>query len=292
LIDLKYILNNCYPSEDQEKAIQLLEEFGFDNHLKSCIEIINSKLDKEPIEIAEFGVIQLGSVTSSILSGVNEKIRLIPKEKLHPDLEQILADISKALLEHVLFKTKSDKKLLIDQIAVSLHDTCDIHNYSEEEVFKFLGFDQLKHHANILLQGDRAIIPKTSKKCNFHWIGEPKKKTAFMELFTDHGLIINSKRSNHHLLFNRDTTESLEIEFNPVKSREIMTFFFLLKNEYKLLKGPKEGFYAPLNYHSIGFDKIILDNKTPGDYNDMLKKNKAEWTENIGKINKWIAQIL
>ena len=113
-----------------------------------------------------------------------------------------------------------------------------------------------------------------------------------MELFIDHDLIINPKRGRHQLLFDSDTLDPIELEFNPRKSRELMTFFFLLKNKYKLLKGPKEGFYAPLSYHSIGFEKIILENKSPGDYNDMLKKSSAEWKENTKKIDKWLEPII
>ena len=140
MISLEEILDNCYPPEDQEKSLTLLKKFEFIYHINSCIKTIKFKLRNETKEISEFGVVQLASVTSILLSGINEKLRSIPKESLPLELEQILADISKGLLEYVLLKTKSDKRLLIEQISVSLHDTCVIHGYDEEKQFlAFLG---------------------------------------------------------------------------------------------------------------------------------------------------------
>jgi len=289
---LEKILQECYPEEDSVVAYELICSFEFDKIFDSCILRINDKFKSELKEIDQFGVIQLGGVAASLLVGINEKIRVIKKDQLPDNLEQVLADVSVAVFEKILLSTKSDKGKLIEQISYSLHDTCSIHGYNEEELHRFLRFDGLVRYASVLLKGEGSAIDFPKVKSGYTWKGNNSKKQAFISLMSEYDLVRGKSKSYYDLFDPEKAKSSLKIDFNPDKSRLIMTFFFLAKNEYRCLSASKGGFYEPLLFHGIDFQNKILEKRSPREFNDMLRKNKKEWNINKARIDKWVDGII
>ena len=286
---LNELLNTIYPEEDIQKALHLLKYKEFDEHIKSCIDEINIKLSNEVKDIEEFGIIQIGSITASFLIGINEHKRSLPKDGMFEEIEQVLADISKVLFEYILTHTKSDKSKLISLISNSLNEASNIFNYNQDAIFDFLQINNWKHQAYVLLNGER-ISPVLQKLRTFNWIGNPKKKMEFINLFSNKDLTLDNQDNKLINLFSNKPLNSLKINFNKDMARLLMTLFYLAKKN-KLIKGPKEGFYTPLINHGIDFQEIILGKRTPSRYNDMLKKNKGEWLKNTESIEKWIIDM-
>ena len=288
---IKEILNNLYPEEDVVKAEKVLLKENFLEHLNSCLELIDQKLSNEDLEIKEFGSIQLCAVASSLLSGVNERLRGIKINNFNKDIEQIIAEISNKIFEYILEKTKSDKSALINNIAFALHDTCLVFKYDEDKLFESLKFRDLQHYAKIFLKSEKVIYKPNSEILKFYSLDlEPTKRNDFFEIFTYRELISKSSKKQLPKLF-ASSSIPLTIEFTPDKFKLTMTLFYWLKKHQYIKTTGHEGFYKPLFQHIIGFQENHLKYLSPGDFNDRLKKNKKEWTANSTKIEKWLKNI-
>lgn len=292
-ITIEEIVGRIYPEEESASAIKLLQNLGFYAHISSCVSIVNEKLNCERDEIKDFGAIQLSTVSSCLLSGTNERLRLMSNAEKTNDIEQVIADVSKQIIEFVLQHTESDKNIVINQIAYSLHDTCVIFNYDEDALAELIGFRNLQHHASVLLTGKEVKNSEIPKELRFYkWKGKLDKKDSFISLFLDKNLIVNNSKKNFHKLFD-SYHEPLLIKFNKEKRKLLMTFFHQLKNKHKLLRlNGQGGFYTPLKQHGIDFHSEILEKKPPRAFNDALTKNTSEWLENTKTIDKWLENII
>lgn len=288
---IKEILNNLYPKEDAIKAEKILQKENFLKHLSTCLELIDQKLSNEDLEIKEYGSIQLCAVASSLLSGVNERLRGIKINNYNKDIEQIIAEMSNKIFEYILEKTKSDKSALINKIAFALHDTCVIFNYDEDKLFESLNYRDLQHYANIFFRSEKVIYKPNSEILRFYSLDiEPAKRNDFFEIFSFRELISKSSKKQLPKLF-ESSSIPLTIELNPDKIRLTMTLFYWLKKHNHIKTTGHDGFYKPLCQHIIGFQEKHLENLSPGDYNDRLKKNKKQWAANSTKIEKWLKNI-
>ncbi|OFX43085.1 MAG: hypothetical protein A2046_08710 [Bacteroidetes bacterium GWA2_30_7] len=288
---LKQILYDLYPEEDAKKAEGFLMSYKFHEHLDLCLKIIRQKLLNEESEINQHGVIQLSAVASSLLSGVNEKIRLLELNENDQFILQILSDISSKIFEYILKSSKSNKSVLINQISIALHDTCLIFNYNEDKLFEFFKFRQMQHYANILLNNDKINNPINPKDLRFyHWKGNKTNKQNFIALFYENQLITKSSKKSIYKLF-EPSFEFLEIELMPENIRITMTLFYWLKKKKLLIPSGYGGFYKPLKQHIIGFSQNIIENKSVGYYSDKLKKNHSEWLNNTNKVEKWLKDL-
>jgi len=288
---LKQILYDLYPEEDAKKAEGFLISYKFHEHLYSCLKTINQKIQNEESEIDQHGVIQLSAVASSLLSGINEKIRILKLDENDQFILQILSDISNKLFEYILKSSKSNKSVLIDQISIALHDTCLIFNYNEDKLLEFLKFRQMQHYANIFLNNDKINNPINQKDLRFyHWKGNKTSKQNFITLFSENQLITKSSKKTIYKLF-EPSFEILEIELIPENINITMTLFYWLKKNKMLISTGNGGFYKPLKQHIIGFSQKIIENKTPGYFCDRLKKNHSEWLNNTKKVEKWLKDM-
>ena len=226
-VTIEEIVDRIYPEGESESAIALLKELNFYSHLSACVSIVNTKLNDEREEIKKLGSIQLSSVASSLLSGTNERLRSLSEKEKVKNIEQVIADISKEIIEFVMQNIKSDKNIVINQIAHALHDTCEIYNYDENVLMEMLGLRTLQHYANVLLKGDK-VKPVHDGKLHFYvWKGKPDKKDAFISIFSKYKLIVDNRRKNFHKLFDTHH-EPLNIQFDKTK-KNLMFVFELMK---------------------------------------------------------------
>jgi len=285
-VTLKGIILSIYTVAELPQIYKIIKEFKLDHLFNRCIDLIDEKLKTEESEIEGFGFVQYGVIASNLLIGINESFRSNSKDLQKEEAEIVCADIAKEILKYILEKSKSDKSKTIQSISQALNEACSIYGYNNDELFTIMDLKGLIEYEKSLRSGI-AVAPNRIYK-TYQWIGNAELFKNLENLLIDQELIPSKQSYKLKNLCSGKELTKIGLNFNSEKSRYIMTLFSYLKTN-KLLKGPKEGFYSPLINHGIDFQEKNLKNKTPRQFNDMLKKNQAEWANNTEMISKWLS---
>jgi len=255
---------------DADKHIAIIRKYDFENYINNVFKIIgelkNEKSEKDII-----------SVSNSILTKINEKLKQVSSETDKKTIKYLLSDIFNEYIKEL------DEKLsasFMPTLIENLKRTSLLSNYDFSELEKLLQFDfydTLKPKKN-----------NNDKRIYYSWNGKEHQFDELIGDLKDKQIILN--RKEFKMLF--QSSGNAFYRGNKEKTDDLLIIFVVLK-EMKLIK-PKctSGYFSPLFKYGIDNENNFLFKKQPNKHHELLKRNHHNYNKLKGKYEKWINSIL
>ncbi len=259
----KYI--NQYANAEELKGI--LHLYGIDELLNRMLKTIDDLSEKNPLDITKWA--------GTILTSINEKLRLISRNEDKEKMEYLFADLFQGFIENVLAKSQKPS-LALSEIYDTLKITCELNEYDFDTLVTVLGLNKHKH----ILK-----LSSTFDKRHYSW---NKTQGELKELASDvknKGWIKSSSEFYKLCMGDEKLKEFRVLE----KGKEMLLLLFdkLYGQRIISVKGGK-GHFSPLVSVAVGDNGQYLYEKKVNKYHESLKRDKLSYLKKFNEIDKLI----
>jgi hypothetical protein len=255
---------------DADKHIAIIRKYDFENYINKVFQIVDDlKSEKSEKDII--------SVSNSILTKVNEKLKQVKSENDKKTIKYLLSDIFSEYINELDENLSTD---FIPTLIENLKRTSLISSYNYSELEKLLQFDFYT-----------TLKPKKKnykERVYYSWNGKTHQLDTFLKDLRDKNIILKPKEFK--MLF--QSSGDAFYYGNKDKTDDLVIIFVILK-EMKIVN-PKltSGYLKPLFEFGLDNENNFLFKKQPNKYHDLLKRNTQNYNKLKEKHKKWLNSFL
>ncbi len=293
MIQFEQIIQEEFPVNDGDKVASSMALHNLSSLIKSGIELVNSHLKNQYVEIKTYGTVQINHIATSLLVYINEYLKKLGREGKEGDKKELKYYVGKFFRRFLILIVaelpEKNKKLFVLSLYNSLHETCILHEYKFEELIQFLGIQEfaeykiaelhsssaIKPDADIIRQIPRLVLINDSEDDLNNFLDAVLKFEISTEIEKFKNLLGIPK-------------ENLAINLNSSKKVFVLQFFAYAKDA-KIITHQGCGFngsiYQVLSMHVVDFDKVFLRGGDAHREIGNARRSKT-WEGNIASFEK------
>ncbi|WBX76238.1 hypothetical protein PG911_16670 [Tenacibaculum ovolyticum] len=253
---------------DADKHIAIIKKYDFEKYINNVFEIIGDLKNKK----SEKDII---SVSNSILTKVNEKLKQVNSQSDKKTIKYLLSDIFNEYIKELDSKFSES---FMPNLIENLKMTSLLSGYDFSELEKLLQFD----YYNTLKP------KKNNKRVSYSWNGELHQFDEFIKDLKDKKIIFSIKEFKMLFKNSGNAVYSGNIE----KTDDLVIIFVILKEMNLITPKHTNGYFTPLFKYGIDNEGNFLFKKQPNKHHELLKRKHQNYNKIKGKHLKWINSIL